>query len=154
MTKPCPACRRPLAGGLHNVCLSEDRRLRYWLEVEIPSGDEPAATCAFLMLNPSAADESSTDQTVRRCVGFAERGGYGRLVIVNLFASRSPNPQTPEPTPSARTTTRTSARRCGKPPSSRALGETGEPAPRRGLSRSARCFWRRAAGRNYARLAT
>lgn len=94
MTKPCPACGRPLAGGLHDVCLSEDRRLRYWLEVEIPSGGEPAATCAFLMLNPSAADESATDQTVRRCVGFAERAGYGRLVIVNLFASRSPNPQT------------------------------------------------------------
>lgn len=94
MTKPCPACRRPLAGGLHNVCLSEDRRLRYWLEVEIPSGGEPAATCAFLMLNPSAADERSTDRTVRRCVGFAERGGYGRLVIVNVFARRVAVPNT------------------------------------------------------------
>lgn len=90
MSELCPACGRPLASGLHNVCLSEDRRFRYWLEVEIPSGGE--ATCAFLVLNPSAADEKATDRMVRRCVGFAERGGYGRLVIVNMFAHRAAVP--------------------------------------------------------------
>ena len=91
MSKPCPACGRPLAGGMHDVCFSADRAYRYWLEVETPSGD-PAKTCAFLMLNPITADENASDHTVRRCMGFAERDGYGRLVIVNLRALRSAVP--------------------------------------------------------------
>lgn len=49
-------------------------------------------TVAFVMLNPSTADELVADPTVRRCVGFAAREGAGRLVVVNLFAFRSTDP--------------------------------------------------------------
>ncbi len=41
------------------------------------------------MLNPSTADQSVDDQTIRKCMGFARRLGYGSIDIVNLFAFRT-----------------------------------------------------------------
>ncbi|MCS6812143.1 MAG: DUF1643 domain-containing protein [Cyanobacteria bacterium] len=46
----------------------------------------------FIMLNPSTADAQHNDPTIRRCLGFARRWGYGCLVTVNLFAYRTPYP--------------------------------------------------------------
>ena len=34
---------------------------------------------AFIMLNPSCADEHIDNPSVRRCIGFAQRLGYGGL---------------------------------------------------------------------------
>jgi len=46
----------------------------------------------FVGLNPSTADETANDPTVRRCIGFARAWGFGGLVLVNLFAYRATNP--------------------------------------------------------------
>lgn len=47
----------------------------------------------FIMLNPSMADDTTDDATVRRCVGFAKRWGYCGLVVTNLFAYRATQPK-------------------------------------------------------------
>ena len=41
---------------------------------------------AFIMLNPSCADEHIDNPSVRRCIGFAQRLGDGSPVVVNLYA--------------------------------------------------------------------
>jgi hypothetical protein len=55
--------------------------------------DHSKPVLLFVMLNPSKADASIDDPTVRRCIGFAVRNNYGGIVIVNLFAYRATNPQ-------------------------------------------------------------
>jgi hypothetical protein len=53
---------------------------------------EPRA-CLFIMLNPSTADGSIDDPTIRRCVGFARLWKFERLEVVNLFAFRATKPR-------------------------------------------------------------
>jgi hypothetical protein len=47
----------------------------------------------FIMLNPSTADENTLDPTLRRCWSFAEKWGFGRMEIVNLFSFRATDPK-------------------------------------------------------------
>lgn len=51
-------------------------------------------TALFIMLNPSTADASEDDPTIRRCIGFAKREGCGALEVVNLMAYRATDPKT------------------------------------------------------------
>lgn len=55
-------------------------------------GREPERYCAFIGLNPSTADETNDDPTIRRCIGFAKRWGFSGLYMLNLFAFRSTDP--------------------------------------------------------------
>jgi len=65
------------------------RRYRYSLRRRWGTG--PA--CCFVMLNPSAADETDDDPTIRRCIGFAQAWGFPALEVVNLFAWRTHEPR-------------------------------------------------------------
>ncbi len=54
-------------------------------------GDAPY--CMFIGLNPSTADETLDDPTIRRCIRFARDWGYGGLVMCNVFGYRSTCPK-------------------------------------------------------------
>ena len=74
---------------MHRTALfSRDRRLRYRLARRWGDG---AAVC-FVLLNPSTADWTREDPTVRRCIGFAQALGYGALEVVNLYAYVATDP--------------------------------------------------------------
>jgi hypothetical protein len=69
------------------------RKYRYtlWREWSDFFAGEP-----YLMvigLNPSTADETTDDPTIRKCVGFAKRWGFGALCMTNLFAWRDTKPE-------------------------------------------------------------
>lgn len=80
--------KRPEITGRHAI-FSDCRKHRFMLE---RIWDENGGRCVFIGLNPSTADEQTDDPTVRRCIGFAQDWGYGRLWMLNLFSWRSTDP--------------------------------------------------------------
>ena len=52
----------------------------------------PGNRLAFVMFNPSTADAEMDDPTVRRCMAFARREGYGGITIANVYAFRAKKP--------------------------------------------------------------
>ena len=68
-----------LFGGPDDIYRYELRRV--W--------NEARPVVLFIMLNPSTADESTDDPTIRRCINFARDWGYGALTVGNLFALRT-----------------------------------------------------------------
>lgn len=73
------------AGARFSPC----RRWRYLLWRRWDAA-KPVAN--FLMLNPSTADEVKLDPTCARARGYAERWGYGALIVTNVFAWRATDP--------------------------------------------------------------
>ncbi|MFT0140725.1 DUF1643 domain-containing protein [Alcanivoracaceae bacterium MT1] len=52
-----------------------------------------AGVLPFVMLNPSTADAEKDDPTIRRCISFAEREGFGGIEVVNLYSFRATSPK-------------------------------------------------------------
>jgi len=73
------------AGAVFSHC----RRWRYLLWRRWDAS-KPVAN--FLMLNPSTADEFQLDPSCTRARNYAERWGYGGLLITNIFAWRATDP--------------------------------------------------------------
>jgi hypothetical protein len=72
---------RVTKGAMMSECrLYRYRLWRCW-------GDGNRRVC-FVGINPSTADETKDDATIRKCMGFAKRWGFGALDMVNLFAWR------------------------------------------------------------------
>jgi hypothetical protein len=65
------------------------RTWRYVLRRQWSAGP----SIGFILLNPSTADETQDDPTIRRCIGYAKSWGYAGLILGNLFALRSTDPR-------------------------------------------------------------
>jgi hypothetical protein len=96
----------PITDPLGRKCVFSDcRRYRYtlWREWDEPemgllglvaSGRlKPGSYLMVIGLNPSTADETNDDPTVRRCINFAKHWGFGALCMTNLFAYRATDPE-------------------------------------------------------------
>ncbi len=81
--------RRPYATVKKSARISDDGRYRYGLTRHWSDGD----ALVFVMLNPSTADATLDDPTIRRCIGFAKREGFAGLVVANLYAYRATDPK-------------------------------------------------------------
>lgn len=70
-----------------SAIISTCNRYRYRLErnISLPGG----LTYAYFGINPSTADASIDDQTVRKWRGFTERNNGRRFIVGNVFAFRS-----------------------------------------------------------------
>ena len=72
-----------------DASISECGQYRWWLTRHW-ARSQP--TLGFIMLNPSTADHREDDRTIRRCMSFALREGYGGILVVNLYAFRASKP--------------------------------------------------------------
>jgi hypothetical protein len=68
---------------------SDDRVYRYALT---RTWDDRRPLGLIIGLNPSTADEYALDNTLRRCIRFANREGWGGFWMANLFALRATKP--------------------------------------------------------------
>lgn len=74
--------------AVFSPCLTWRYRLsRCWDDV--PFGSYPLTV---VMLNPSTADETQDDPTIRRVRAFAKAWGHAGIDVLNLFALRSTDP--------------------------------------------------------------
>jgi hypothetical protein len=64
------------------------RRYRYALTRKWAEGPQ----VLFIMFNPSTADETNDDATIRRCISIAKSWEFGSLAVGNLFAFRTSSP--------------------------------------------------------------
>lgn len=79
---------------IRGATLSECERYRYrlWRSWTAPGTSAAAQRLIFIGLNPSTADATVDDATVRKWTGFAKRWGYGGFTAVTLFAWRATEP--------------------------------------------------------------
>ena len=68
-------------------------RCRRWRYLLWRRWDAARPSANFLMLNPSTADEYRLDPSCTRARRYAERWGYGSLIVTNVFAWRATDPE-------------------------------------------------------------
>ena len=55
--------------------------------------DDDKKKVLFVMLNPSTANHIENDLTTIRCINFAEKWGYGGIMIGNIYPFRAKRPK-------------------------------------------------------------
>lgn len=85
---------RPTAPVIRSAVISADELYRYQLtrDWRADGTHRHPGHVLWVMLNPSTADGKLDDPTIRRCIGFTRRWGYGYLEVVNLYALRCTRP--------------------------------------------------------------
>lgn len=68
-----------------SAIISDCSRYRYRLERAGPG----TGNTVVIMVNPSTADGTRDDATIRKLRGFGARHGWGRIIVGNLFAYRA-----------------------------------------------------------------
>ena len=68
-------------------------RCRRWRYLLWRRWDDAKPAANFLMLNPSTADEFKLDPSCTRARRYAERWGFGALIVTNLFGWRATDPE-------------------------------------------------------------
>jgi len=76
-----------------SAIISECGTYRYELRRSLGAMVRWYKPICFIMLNPSTADATLDDPTIRRCMRYAASWGYGNVMIYNLFAYRSTDPK-------------------------------------------------------------
>lgn len=71
------------------AAISDDSMYRYLLGRIWGDGN----LLGWVMLNPSTADGTVDDATIRRCVDYAKRWGFGGILVANLFNFRATDPK-------------------------------------------------------------
>lgn len=75
---------------IRNATISPCGTYRYFLG---RVWDDKLPVMIFVMLNPSTADAKFDDPTIRRCISFAKRDGFGGIAVINLYAFRTSSPK-------------------------------------------------------------
>lgn len=86
-----PLSQYIILGMKSGATFDRSQKYRYLLWRE---WDRAKPSCVFIMLNPSTADATKNDPTIRRAMSFAEQFGFGRFEAVNLFAYRATDSST------------------------------------------------------------
>ena len=73
-----------------HAIISKDEKYRYKLT---RTWDEDKGKVLFIMLNPSTANHIENDLTTIRCINFAEKWGYGGIMIGNIYPFRAKRPK-------------------------------------------------------------
>lgn len=79
-----------LSWAMFSAC----RTYRYVLGREWPNdGAQSSEVLTWCMLNPSTADETELDPTLRRCAAFSRAWGYAGFYVINAYAYRATDPK-------------------------------------------------------------
>ena len=69
--------------------ISNCGKYRYRLDREVSATS--SLTYAYFGVNPSTADATNNDQTIKRLISFCALHGGGKLIVANVFAYRATN---------------------------------------------------------------
>lgn len=76
-----------------SAIISNCGQYRYELGRVIGGLFDSPGVVVWVLCNPSTADATEDDPTIRKCIGFTKRWGYDKLLVVNAYALRSTNPK-------------------------------------------------------------